>query len=538
MDRREFLGKVGAGTLGGWLAGQAHLAQGALEQAEARGEPRKAEGRPNVLIIMCDQLNARVLGCYGGDVPTANIDRLAREGVLFTDATCPWPVCSPTRASLITGLYPHTHGITYNVNRRDYPAIKPPASDEGIKASDITAEKLLYELGYQTHHYGKWHLMDEDLPYYRDMFGEHREYMQIMARTFDEVRKRPREQWMDWYDWALPVTVSPALQKAVRSLGDRWNGKRYSEFITKMGRLDLPLEQDFDVQVADRTIACLRRLGRAPFMVTCSFNHPHDPNVASSPYYEMFLPEKIRLPANYGKRESRFEKDWSRQIVADLGEPGLREFLRIYYGCVKKIDDLVGRILRALDETGRADNTIVLFTADHGDMAGGHGMVWKSTSAFYDEIVRVPLIIRYPAKVKPARMSIAACLTDVMPTLLNLVGCPIPAHVQGHSLAPYLRGQKDLDQAAAYTFSERLVANETHARKVAPDTPGSFMVRGRGWKHIRYRGNDEYLYDLVRDPGETKNLANDPAFQEWKKQLRRELENWLLTTGFPERRTP
>lgn len=154
---------------------------------------------PNVLILMCDQLNASVLGCYGGDVPTPNINRIAHEGVRFDNAVCPTPFCSPTRASIITGLYPHAHGIVTNVNRRDYPVIPSPMTDEGIKAADVTTEKLLHAAGYATHHYGKWHLMDEDLPYYADMYGEHHEFAAELAGPFGAVRQQERETWMDWY---------------------------------------------------------------------------------------------------------------------------------------------------------------------------------------------------------------------------------------------------------------------------------------------------------------------------------------------------
>jgi arylsulfatase A-like enzyme len=173
--------------------------------------------KPNVLLMMCDQLNASVLSCYGGPVPTPNLDRIANKGVIFHNAICPTPFCSPSRASMINGLYPHTHGIVHNVSRNDYsPA--PLGTEEGIKADDTTTEKLLYEQGYETHHYGKWHLMEEELPYYSDMFRENHEYVQNMSAVFEEIRKRPRDTWMNWYNWSLPVEVSEPLKKAVEEM--------------------------------------------------------------------------------------------------------------------------------------------------------------------------------------------------------------------------------------------------------------------------------------------------------------------------------
>ncbi len=491
--------------------------------------------RPNILLIMCDQLNPATLSCYGGPVPTRNIDRLAAEGVRFTDAICPCPMCSPSRASLITGLYPHAHGITCNTHRRDYPAIPAPKTEEAIKADEPTTERILNAAGYDTHQYGKWHLRDDDLPYYPDMYGEHHEYADEMADTFARVRSGPRESYMEWYGWALPVRQSRALTEAVRALGGRWDHAEYFDFVAKMGRLELPVEKTFDARVADCAVQYLRDCARPPFMLTCSFNWPHDPNVVPSPYYEMFDPDAIELPANFNAREARYENQWSRRIVADLGEVGARELMRVYYACVKLIDDQVGRVLGALEASGQANDTIVVFTADHSDMCGGHGMVWKSTDAFYEEVVGVPFILRYPPQVRPGVTGLPLDLTDVMPTLLDLCGLAAPAHVQGHSLVPFVSGTRSLEEAPRFRFCERVAANPEHIRHVSEDVSGHFMVRGEGWKYVRHHEGEEQLFDLDNDPGETCNLAAEPQYENRKKQLRRRLETWLVETGLPRR---
>jgi arylsulfatase A-like enzyme len=489
--------------------------------------------QPSILLLMCDQLNASVLGAYGGPVRTPSLDRLAREGILFEQATCPFPVCSPTRASIVTGLYPHTHCITHNVNRRDYRAIGAPDTEEGLKADDVTTEKLLHGAGYQTHHYGKWHLLDDDLPYYTDMFTEHGAYAREMAEAFAEVRKQPTSQWMNWYGWALPVEVAPPLAEAVAALGGRWSGEIYTDFITKMGRLLLPAEKTFDVRVADHAVERLQSLDERPFMLTASFNLPHDPNVVPSPYYESVSPDDIQLPATFDTREPRVETHWSRRVVADLGEAGAREFLRIYYASCRLIDEQIGRVLSALDASGRADDTIVIFTADHGDMAGNHGMVWKSSDNFYDDLVRVPLIIRYPRRLSPGSSDLQFSLTDLMPTLLALVGQPIPGHVQGTDLSAHLLGDRDGAQAPDYTFCERLGWNPGCRRVVSPGAPLSAMIRGQGWKYVRYYDGDEWLFDLANDPLEEHNLAADPERQGQRDCLSHLLDEWLRETGFP-----
>jgi arylsulfatase A-like enzyme len=498
-------------------------------------------GRVNVMLIICDQLSAHVLGCYGGSVPTPYIDRLARSGMVFTDATCPWPVCTPSRASVVTGLYPHTHGICHNMHRVETPgyfgnAMHP--SQEGLHPTDVTTEGLLKATGYQTYHYGKWHLTDEPSQVYADMFLEHLQYGDSLARVFAQVRERPRDMWMDWYGWSLPVHVAPAVRDAVACVGSGWDDHKHAELVRKIGRLELPLEQTFDYQVASRTCDRLAGLGPEPFMITCSFLWPHDPNVVPSPYYDFFDPDRLELPGNWDHRGQRFENQWSRRIVRDFGEGATREFLRIYYACVALIDEQVGRVLQALQATGRDKDTLVIFTSDHGDMVGGHGMVWKSTDSFYDEVARVPLIMSFPGQIQPGRSAIAANLVDLMPTILDFVANAVPPEAQGHSLVPFLRGEQSDKHAPRYSFSERVQQHPTQAREVTTDTTAAFMVRGEGRKYFVYPDGEEFLFNLVADPGETQNLAADPSQHELLTILRSELHLWMDATDYSGRRPP
>ena len=515
LSRREFIKTGGAGCAA--LAGTA-----ALSGICCTGREQSESKKPNVLIMMCDQLNANALSCYGGPVSTPNIDRIAGSGALFSNATCPVPYCSPSRASMVTGMYAHTHGIVYNVNK----------NCEGIHPGDITTEGILNDKGYSTYHFGKWHLHDEELPYY-PVYYRPQHHGREMKDVFEEAAKLPPDKKMNFYGHEWPVDVSPKVKAAVDKLGDKWDGKIYADFIKKMGHLRLPPERTFDVRFADEAVKRLETHGDNPFMLTCSFIWPHDPNFVPSPYYEMFSPGDIVLPENHDIREPRFENDWSRRAMADLNEDALLEFLRIYYATVKLVDDQVGKILATLDAQGKTDETIIVFTADHGDMMGGHGMVWKSTSSFYDEIVNIPMIIRYPEKIRPQKTELAACQTNVMPTLLELTGNSVPAGAQGHSLAPYLSGEKNVSEAPAYTFSERIRAKEGHRRGVDSGTKGNFMVRGKGWKYARYSDGEEYMYNLKEDPGETRNLAPEKSQYDQLEILRNELDAWLKRTGYP-----
>jgi arylsulfatase A-like enzyme len=474
---------------------------------------------PNVVFIQCDQLNARALGCYGGEVDTPHIDRLAKEGVRFTNAACVTPFCSPSRATWITGMYPHAHGIVGNVPYGGKGQL-------GIADEDVTTERILNESGYATHHYGKWHLTGTP-SYYPDMYRNQIQYPQEMAQVFSEVTKMDRAQWMKWYAWNLPVTVSDAVKDNSKNL----KLGTYHDFIAKMGRLDLPVEQNCDVRVCDNAVEAIKTNRGRPFMVTASFNYPHDPNVVPLPYYDMFDPDKVTLADSRDIREKRFDRDWSRHIVTALNEPGLREFIRIYYAMVKLIDDQVGRLLQALEETGQLENTVIIFAADHGDMMSGHGMVWKSTSSFYDDIVRVPLMIRYPKRFKAQICDMAVDFTDFMPTILALTGRSIPQQVQGQNLVPYLAGQSDQTQARQYSFTERVTRHKQGLRKVEPGTNASFCVRGQGYKYCKYP-SQEYLYDLKRDPGEETDCVNDPLYKERLEIMRTELANWLKRTNW------
>lgn len=487
---------------------------------------------PNVLVIMCDQLQASVMSCYGGPVSTPNIDRIAEGGVIFNNATCPTPVCSPSRASLMTGLYPHTHGITMNIS-----------NVQGIHDDEVTKDHLLGKAGYQTHYLGKWHLEHNGkLPsYFPESYRYDYEWRNEMQARFDEILKGDPWTYMNHYGMVLPVDIDPEYLKVAREWAPKWKGVApgpFYELALKMGRLKLEHSEHPDVKVVDRTVSCLGSLKASqPFSVTCSIQAPHDPNVIQSPYYEMFDPKKIELPKNSNTRENRFDaREWrcpARKIVSDLGDTCVREFSRIYYANVKMIDDEVGRVLNALDRTGRAEDTIVIFTADHGDMLGGHGMVTKSTDAFYDEIARIPLIVRYPRAVKPAKSDLPVCVTDIMPTVLELAGQPIPPSVQGVSLAANLTGKSFGLDSQRFTFSERVANSPEKSRTVKPGTTAHFMIRGQGWKYVRYNDRDEHLFNIASDPGETKNLAKESRYASTRQMLSEELDKWLRETSFP-----
>ncbi len=521
-NRRDFM-KFSAASI---------AVSGLLASAEpllAMGKPAGVESRkrPNILLIMTDQLQARVISCYGGPVDTPNIDRIAREGVKFNQAVCPTPFCSPTRASMIMGVYPHTHGVVLNVDE---------SRQKGLFMDDVTTEKILWKNGYKTRHYGKWHLHGSDMEYYPDQYRMHPQW----GMEYDQLWKQCREQYgkencMNWINWSMPVKQSPAMERIAEKAKPNWEKHTWGDFILKMGRWKLPAETYFDVRVADQAVERLKQFQGMddPFMLTVSLQAPHNPNLVPSPYYEMFDPETIELPENIDHCEEQFKSDVSRKMFDDFGKEGTREYMRIYYGMVKLMDDQVGRVLLALDQIGETDNTVIIFTADHGDMNGGHGLLWKSTKAFYEEVVHIPFMIRYPRMFKPHENDMAVDLTDLMPTLLDLAGQPVPGNAQGQNLVPFLTGQKDSSQGRQYAFCERIDGNPNGGeREILPSAKGSFMVRGKGWKYMRYREGQEYMYNLQEDPGEINNVVEEKRYAAVRNKMVQALHDWLERTGW------
>ena len=191
------------------------------------------------------------MSCYGGVVPTPHIDKLAAEGILFKNGICNYPVCSASRGAFYLGQYPHEHGIIHNAMNVDYPASEVAETEEAITNADPTFVKFLNQKDYSTHHYGKWHLTQEGVDYFPDEFDEHHQYAEEMREVFEGVKKLPRDRWMNWYDWILPTVRSEKFEKALESSDEKFRRRTYSEFVRRMGRLELPVEQNFDVRVAD-----------------------------------------------------------------------------------------------------------------------------------------------------------------------------------------------------------------------------------------------------------------------------------------------
>lgn len=436
------------------------------------GDPAvPARSRPNVLLIAVDDLNDWV-GCLGGhpQVKTPRIDELARRGTLFTNAHCQSPLCNPSRTSFLTGKRPSTTGVY---------ALLPYFRSVPELADLVTIPQHFASNGYRTFVSGK---ILHDLP------------------LSPEQRSREFQVWGE----RGPMPYPPA------------------KFVTtpnNMKPMDWGVfpEDDraqADWKIADSAIEHLRSIpDDQPFFVSVGFRLPHVPCFASRPWFDLYPEDDLILPPV--KDDDRDDvPGFAWYLHWKLPEPRLswlreanqwRPLVRAYLASTSFMDSQVGRVLDALEQTGKADNTVVVLFSDHGWHLGEKGISGKNT--LWERSTRVPLIVAGPGVTRGARCVRPAELLDLYPTLSELCGLIAPEGLEGHSLVPQLR-----DATAPRAWP----AITTHNR-------GNHSVRTERWRYIRYADDSEELYDLAADPNEWTNLIGDPAHAELAGELKRQL---------------
>ncbi len=413
--------------------------------------------RPNVLLIIPDQLRAQALGCMGNpDVRTPNLDRLAAEGILFRQTFANTPVCCPARAILFTGQYAHRNGMV--------------ANDLRLRESTVTLAKLLKAHGYRTGFIGKWHLDGG-------------------RRDPGFVPPGPRRQGFDF--WAACECRHTHFQPVLF---------RDSPEPIRSGKFEPEALTDIAVEF-------LRGQRGQPFFLVVSMGPPHDPYGAPESYMKLYDPQKLTMRRNW--------------------QPGVRQAgraqLAAYYAAITAIDDQVGRMMRTLKDLALDQNTLVLFTSDHGDMLGSQGARLKRKP--WEESIRVPGLLRYPARVKAGRqVDTLFSHVDFAPTLLSLCGVKVPAAMQGHDLSGVVLGRTE--QGSDSVFFQIFVPF------AGDGTPHPW--RGGGGARAPYAPTEAapwLLYDLEKDPDELTNLATDPASAPLRQELEARLAKWMKDTG-------
>lgn len=472
-----------------------------------------ATKRPNVLFLMTDEQHHRALSMTGNPyIQTPNMDRIAREGALFTNATCVTPYCSPSRASMITGVYPHRHRVIQNVGGKRGQG-QAPLPPDAFPSTEMT----LHKNGYATAFRGKWHLGDlGDFPCYESFgyaFKTDNGYNQFLQE------KLPAAQFANNHDPGeylhRPVEKIPAIRKAWQPMQE---AAPVLGYIATIGRTVIPPELLPETQITNHVLELMESNRDRSFMITASWIPPHDLWVIPDPYYSLVDRKKIKLTGST-EMEEWDRKGQSRVLGGLAGPDGIREYMGIYHGMVKYIDDQVGRVLKKLDELNLAGNTLVVFTTDHGDMVGAHGCIGKSVFGFFDDLVRIPLCMRFPGRIKPGT-TVRECVSqvDYMPTLLDYMGLPVPENVHGRSMRPLIEGRKAAWRD--YAFCQRGAQGR--------------MLRTNRYKYVfSAKPGVVALYDLQDDPDEDRNLARDPAHAAATRMMHKRLLDVMTADGDP-----
>ena len=486
----------------------------------------------NVLFLMTDEHNIRHLSANGHtQALTPNLDRLIRNGAYFDNACCTYPVCTPSRGSLHTGMWPHTHGQDLNVNESKVQGpLVPGGIRGGLKADTHLLATSFHEQGFACFHEGKWHLGDLrrhacynwNLQAHSDDVG-YRPMLRDWMKAHHPPADLPHGSWKEIGGW--PIYAIPGMEKF------KATGLPYVA-----ARTSLPLAMDQSAYYTDRALADLKECGNRPFMLTWSDPGPHGPHVLPDPYYHAVDPAKLPMPTNLFRPEE-CAGDPSCQsydkLVEFMGEAGLREYQRCYCALVRKIDDQIGRLLAELERRGDLDDTLIVFTADHGDMGCSHRTAGgKAIWEHYDEIVRVPLIFHWPRGIKGGRrVRTHAEGVDVMPTILDFMGFGLPAQCQGRSLRSYIEGREDLERPA---FCEATNPGANVVRRMirTHEWASWFYCQGKPGEPFTER-RLMALYDLVKDPGEDRNLAADAKYTDVRKKLVGRILGWMEETNDP-----
>lgn len=427
--------------------------------------------RPNLLFLMSDQQRADTVD-PASPCQTPHLGALASRGVSFERCYAPNPICSPSRASLMTGLLPHSHGMVDCTH-----TVEPYRA--ALKDGLPFWSRTLQDAGYATAYYGKWHIERTNR---LEDFG----FADYELNGSEEYQAHRRSLGLDGRERRL------GLHYAVRQEG-------YRDF-SLYGVADEPVEGTQEHYLYSRGIAFLERAARdpdRPWALFVSTLGPHDPYIVPRAYYERYDPAGIPQPVSFGDTLADRPGIYRRiqRVWHDLAWPQFAQATACYYAFCSLVDDQVGRILATVQALGQEADTIVVFTSDHGDYMGAHRLL-KGIPAF-EEAYRIPLVISGPGIATGQRVERIVNLIDLAPSLVRLaVDEPFPC--QGHSLLPLLRGEQSAwtDEALAECHGQRFFYTQR------------ILWRDR-WKYVFNGFDEDELYDLAEDPHELRNLAHD-----------------------------
>ncbi|MBD3347002.1 MAG: sulfatase-like hydrolase/transferase [Chitinivibrionales bacterium] len=478
---------------------------------------------PNLLFIYTDEQAYNTLAAYGNTaIHMPNLNRLAQRCTVFDRAYVTQPVCTPSRSSLLTGLYPHKNGCTEN---------NIPLSE------DIPCLPEMIERGdYATAHFGKWHLGDE-------IFAQHgfEQWRSIEDHYSHYFSKgRDKNSHSSYHDFLLQNGFTPT------------DGSRFS----RPEAARMPEQFGKPAYLAQEASSFIRQNSDHPFVLYVNFFEPHMPFFG--PRDNQYDPASIPLPPNFDCPPAENQPLKTRLLQEHYlryGHSGLplqtpddwRKMIANYWGLCSLIDTHIGTILSTMDQHDLWDNTIVVFTSDHGDMMGSRRLVGKYV--MFEEAIRVPLMIGIPGQHNGRRVRGPVSQIDIVPTLLDLMGQPVHSHLQGKSLCPLLDGRRDIHREDVFVewngannglgdkigeVSIPQWMNESYSKEKiesAMRDPVRTIINPDGWKYCWSSIDEDELYNLNDDPLETRNLAADRDFGGIKDDLKQRIKEWKVGVG-------
>jgi arylsulfatase A-like enzyme len=496
--RRSFLATTAAATLASC----------------ATSAPAKPKRKPNLLVLWTDEQRADTIDVYGNTrIQSPNLSKLASESVVFQNAYVSQPVCTPSRSTVLTGLWPHQNGCTQNNVALSY---------------DVpTLPKLVGDGDYHTGYYGKWHLGDE-------IFAQHgfEEWRSIEDGYWRYYREdRDIAQNSDYASWLNGLGHTPDTDRGGYSRG-------YAA--------SLPIEQCKPKFLELEACDFLRRHRNDSFILHVNFLEPHMP--FTGPLNDLHALDEVTLPENhldpleeneplsYRLRSKKYTGLYSGEF--DLStEAGWRRLVANYWGLVSQVDRSVGAILATLEELGLSEDTIVVYTSDHGDMMGSHKLVEKGY--MYEEAMRVPWMIRFPRMGHQQHVVEGnVSQIDLVPTILDLMGADAPDSLPGKSLVPIMQGNAKTDDPVFVEWNAPQAMpdgrNPAGAQRDAANTAGPHsrtVIMPDGWKLTLNVDDSSQLFNLRDDPGDTTNLIDASESRPIIERLTTELRTWQSRVG-------